>query len=259
MHPIVTTLSSPFGPIPIYSFGLCLTIGVLGAWYIALPHVKEGESLPARGLAKALLAGLAGALLFGHIVDAAIHGGQVLAGGIDGAAALFGGLMVLIALRTPWSPRLVHSASVFLSCLGLGHFLHGSHFGRVWESAPGWLSSLTRFPQWQEHQGSPAFQHQLELGLLAADVTEALPTIPVAAASTVLPLLCGLVAESKDRAAAIFVGLFALGDAALTLARPDIPQAQLLLHGGLLVVAWQLGKRAPKEFVLSPSGASSEE
>jgi phosphatidylglycerol---prolipoprotein diacylglyceryl transferase len=178
VHPVVVSVPTPWGSIPLYAYGIALGAGLVVSWYVALAAARRLGS-DGDEVARPFLAALLGATIAGVLGDAIVEGMR----GTDGAFALHGGAFsgpfALVGAVTagtlgarraggdPW--RL---ADVAAPCLGVlyaanavGHYLHGSAFGRLLSSgAPGFLRALGTFPRWElpgDRIGSPAYVHHL--------------------------------------------------------------------------------------------------
>ncbi len=178
MHPVVFSVPTPWGPIPLYAYGLMVGAGLVVAWYVAHAASRrlggDAEDVAAPFVAAAIGGALSGVL--GHAIVEAVRGAEApfaLHGeAFSGPLALAGGLLsgALAARREgndPW--RLADAAAPCIAVLyaanAIGHYLHGTGFGRLLSRhAPGFLRALGTFPRWELEGGklgSPAYVHHL--------------------------------------------------------------------------------------------------
>ena len=180
MRPILFDL--PFG-IPIYSYGLMLTLSVLAGRWLAIRLAERAGidgRLADRCATWTLLGAIAGARLlyvatnldqFDHVLDIVAwwKGGVVAYGGfLGGLAAAIGFCRVHRIPLLGWADCVAPSLCLGLAITRVGCFLGGCDFGRDWNGA-----LAVRFPA-----GSPAFLQQAELGLLPAGAATSLPVHP---------------------------------------------------------------------------------
>jgi phosphatidylglycerol:prolipoprotein diacylglycerol transferase len=220
MRPILFEL--PFG-LPLYSYGLMLTVSVLLGRLVAL-RLAERAGIDRTLADRCALWTLAGAVVgarllfvvtnfdqFDHVLDifAVWEGGVVAYGGFLGGLA---GAIVFcrrhgLSLLT-WADCVAPSLCLGLVVTRVGCFLGGCDFGRVW-SGP----MAVRFPG-----GSPASVQQARLGLLPSGGMESLPVHPTqlyeASAGLVLLLLV-LAVRRRQPTAGYGLAAFAMGYAIL--------------------------------------------
>jgi phosphatidylglycerol:prolipoprotein diacylglycerol transferase len=180
MRPILVEL--PFG-IPLYSYGLMLTVSVLAGRFLVLRLAKRAgidAKLADRCAMWTLFGAIIGARLlfvvtnlelFNNVLEifAWWMGGVVAYGGFLGGLAAsivfcrMHGLSLLL-----WADCVVPSLCLGLAITRVGCFLGGCDFGRTW--AGPWA---VQFPA-----GSPAFQLHRQLGLLPPGAVESLHVHP---------------------------------------------------------------------------------
>ena len=220
MKPVLLHL--PFG-VPLYSYGLLLTLSVLAGRWLAI-RLAERDGVARRLADRCATWTFVGALLGARALYVATNPGafdsalDVLAcweGGVVAYGGFLGGLAGAAAFcRAHDIPLLAWADCVAPSlCLGLaltriGCFLAGCDFGREW-SGP-WA---VRFPA-----GSPAFVQQKLQGLLPAGATTSLPVHPTQlyeslAGVALLALVLGV--RRRQRVAGEALVAFALGYSAL--------------------------------------------
>ena len=180
MYPILLHL--PFG-IPLYSYGLMLTVSVLGGRWLAL-RLAERSGIDRQVADRCALATLAGAVIGARLLFVVTNlnefanpleffaywkGGVVAYGGFLGglAGAIVYCRIHKISLLT-WADCVAPSLCLGLAVTRVGCFLGGCDFGQPWNGA--WA---VRFPA-----GSPASIEQAQLGLLSSARLESLPVHP---------------------------------------------------------------------------------
>lgn len=188
----------PWGPQPVYAYGLMLSLSILIGWQLTVRFAKR-DGLPEDSVSTAcLLAALAG-LLGGRLLYVAVNpmlleeGGtrwyELTSGGSMAFGGFFGGLIVaaLYARIKGFSlAALADSAAPGLA-LGtvltrIGCYLYGCDFGTVLgEGAPGWLKKLGTFPRWsgEDHlYGSPALFHHQDRFIVEQGAATSAPVHP---------------------------------------------------------------------------------
>lgn len=214
MHPILFTLPTPWGPQPIYAYGVLLGLSLLVGWQITLLLGRQiGMNAGTLGdvYLTAAIAGVFGARLLYVITN---HdeftslgewfdlrsGGLVAYGGFLGG---FLGAAIHLRLRKASILDFADAASpaiaIGLFLTRVGCYLYGCDFGaRLPASAPHWLARLGTFPRWSDNagelRGSPAFLHHVNAYGLSRDATYSYPVHPTqlyeAALGLLLAMLC---------------------------------------------------------------------
>lgn len=199
MHPVLFELPTPWGPQPIYSYGVMLGVSLILGWQIMMALGKRtgvAGNVLADLYLTAAITGLIGARVlyvwahneeftsFGQWFD--LRGGGLVAyGGFIGGflgAATHARIARVSLLRVGDAATPAIALGLFFTRLGC--YLYGCDFGtRLSASAPGWLAMLGRFPHWDESRyglrGSPAFLHHVNAYGLARDADFAFPVHPV--------------------------------------------------------------------------------
>lgn len=220
MRPVLLDL--PFG-IPLYAYGLMLTVSVIVGRLLALRlAVRAGidRQLADRCALWTLVGAIVGSRLlfvvtnldqFNNVFEifAWWKGGVVAYGGFLGglAAAIVFCRLHKISLLT-WADCVAPSLCVGLAITRVGCFLGGCDFGRAWEGP--WA---VRFPA-----GSPASVQQAQLGLLPSGAMESLPVHPTQlyeALAGVALLVLVLAVRRRQRVAGNALAAFAMGYAVL--------------------------------------------
>jgi phosphatidylglycerol:prolipoprotein diacylglycerol transferase len=200
VHPVLFTLPLPWGPQPIYAYGLMLGLALVAGFQIAArlgARERLDEGLLGTATVLATLGGLAGARALyvatnqQSLVETDQHWLDFTAGGLNAYGGLLGGfLAVALYLRSKRAPLLAFAdaaapAVAFGAALTrVGCYLHGCDFGvRLAPDAPSWLAKLGSFPRWQlDHlglDGAPAYWHHVEWYDLPRAATAAFPVHPV--------------------------------------------------------------------------------
>jgi phosphatidylglycerol:prolipoprotein diacylglycerol transferase len=209
MHPVLFDLPTPWGPQPIYSYGVLLGVSLIVGWQTLMMLGKRaGLSADLLGdlYLTAAISGLVGARALYVWVNREeftavvqwfdLRGGGLVAYG--GFLSGFFGTAVHARIKHVSLLRIGDAATPAIA-LGLfftrlGCYLYGCDFGaRLSDSAPSWLARLGRFPQWDENElglrGSPAFLHHVDAYGLTRDAPFAFPVHPVQLYEAALGLL----------------------------------------------------------------------
>ncbi len=206
MHPILFTIPTPWGELPIFSYGVMLGTSLIVAWYFVmwLGATREGLSQDAMAntflvTAVTAIAGARGLYVLTNFDD--FHsprqwfdmraGGLVAYGGFLGG---FVGAWAYLRLKKlpllPWADVVAPTLASGLLFTRIGCYLYGCDFGaRLTPEAPAWLRGLGTFPHWATTDaagfacaapptGSPAFNHHVVAYDLAADATSSFPVHP---------------------------------------------------------------------------------
>ncbi|MFO7936951.1 MAG: prolipoprotein diacylglyceryl transferase [Kiritimatiellia bacterium] len=173
------------GEISVFSYGLCMAIGFLAAWQVAIMLCRQtgrnADQLTTL-ITWLMISAISGARL-AYVIEhweaefasdpfsiiMLNQGGLMFYGGFI-AAAIFTGLYVSIK-----KINLFEISDILLSVLPLGHafgrigcFMHGCCYGKVTQSSLG-----VCFPA-----QSPAWWEQTQKGLIAENALKSLPVIP---------------------------------------------------------------------------------
>ncbi|MDH4281527.1 MAG: prolipoprotein diacylglyceryl transferase [Myxococcales bacterium] len=206
MYPVLFSIPTPWGAIPIYSYGVMLGSSLLFAWYFIMYMGKKVE-----GFNRDLLASCFTWTAVGAIVGARLLYVLTNLDSYDGLASWFdlrsGGLVAyggflggFVSAWTFWRIKkipLLPFADIAAPTLAsglmftrIGCYLYGCDYGRpLADTAPSWLSSAGTFPKWnsdaypafacdQTINGSPAYQHHLSEGLISSDALSSLAVHP---------------------------------------------------------------------------------
>jgi phosphatidylglycerol---prolipoprotein diacylglyceryl transferase len=200
MLPILFTLEMPWGPQPIYSYGVLLGLSLVVGYFVTA-HVgvrMDGlrEDLLGGAYVTAAVSGLAGARLL-YVLEnrerfAASEAAwfDIASGGVAAYGGFLGGLVGAAAYLGWKRASLAAFADAAAPALALGTllarigcYLYGCDFGTLLPaSAPGWLKALGTFPRWHYDAigifGSPAFLHHVDVYGLAGDAPASLPVHP---------------------------------------------------------------------------------
>ena len=189
MHPILFEIPTPWGAIPIYSYGVMLGTSMILGWSIVMRlgkkeryfrDAKLNEDFLANAFIVCALSALAGSRILYMITNpgefdslaqffAFRRGGLVAYGGFLGGfiAAIFWVRQYNGVALLRFSDGAAPALGLGLGLTRIGCYLYGCDFGgRLEEDAPGWLQSLGTFPHWEDGTGSPAWMwHVQEHGL----------------------------------------------------------------------------------------------
>jgi len=220
VRPVLVHL--PLG-VPLYSYGLFLTLSVVGGRMLAVRLAERAgidRRLADRCAAWTFVGAVVGArLLYVATNRDQFHSVMDIVAGWDGGLVAYGGFLGgLVAAATfchahdvallTWADCVAPSLCVGLAVTRVGCFLGGCDFGREWNGP--WA---VRFPA-----GSPAFDQQRLLGLLPAHATTSLPVHPAQLYESLagaLLLLLVLAVRRRQRVSGQALVAFALGYGAL--------------------------------------------
>ena len=185
MHPILFEIPTPWGPVPIYSYGVMLGTSMILGWSLVMyfgkreayfRDPKQNEDFLANAFIVCALSALAGSRVLYMITNpqefdsiaqffAFRRGGLVAYGGFLG-----GFFAAIVWVRQMKGIQLLRFSDGAAPALGLGLgltrigcYLYGCDFGgRLEDDAPGWLQTLGTFPHWDDGTGSPAFMYHVQ-------------------------------------------------------------------------------------------------
>lgn len=198
MHPVLAEIPTPWGPLPIYSYGVMLGTSMIVAWYLVMRRGARHEGLAQETMANAFITTVVLAIVGARLLyiltnlDEFHSPAQWFAlreGGLVAYGGFLGGLAGAVLYWRMKGGSLLAWADIVSPYLGIGLFftrigcyLFGCDFGApLGEGAPQWLAALGTFPGpggGHEH-GSPAFLHhvsQYGLDLSAASSLAVHPT-----------------------------------------------------------------------------------
>ncbi|MDH3654538.1 MAG: prolipoprotein diacylglyceryl transferase [Myxococcales bacterium] len=190
MHPVLFSIPTPWGAIPIYSYGVMLGSSLLFAWYYIMYMGKKVEGYNRELLASCFTWTAVGAIVGARLLyiltnldsyDSIGSWFDLRSGGLVAYGGFLGGFVTALAFwrlkkipLLPFADIAVPTLASGLMLTRVGCYLYGCDYGRpLRESAPGWLQSAGTFPKWdseayptfacdQTINGSPAYQHHLQ-------------------------------------------------------------------------------------------------
>ena len=190
MHPVLFSIPTPWGAIPIYSYGVMLGSSLLFAWYYIMYMGKKVEGYNRELLASCFTWTAVGAIVGARLLyiltnldsyDSIGSWFDLRSGGLVAYGGFLGGFVTALAFwrlkkipLLPFADIAVPTLASGLMLTRVGCYLYGCDYGRpLQESAPGWLQSAGTFPKWdteayptfacdQTINGSPAYQHHLQ-------------------------------------------------------------------------------------------------
>lgn len=201
MHPILFEIPTPWGPVPIYSYGVMLGTSMILGWSIVMyfgkresyfRDPKQNEDFLANAFIVCALSALAGSRVLYMITNpdefdslaqffAFRRGGLVAYGGFLGgffAATLWVRQLKGIALLR-FADGAAPALALGLGLTRIGCYLYGCDFGgRLGEDAPGWLETLGTFPHWSDETGSPAWIYHVQEEGLERSAAHSFPVHP---------------------------------------------------------------------------------
>lgn len=232
MLPVLFTLPMPWGPQPIYSYGVLLGLSLIAGYQVAVRvgARKDGLHEDALGGAYlvAALCGIAGARLLyvlenrERFAESGASWFDVTSGGVTAYGGFLGGLIGAAGYLAYRRASLAAFADAAAPALALGTiltrvgcYLYGCDFGTpLGEGAPGFLKALGTFPRWQYEElgifGSPAFLHHVDVYGLDRDAIASLPVHPTQlyealAAAVLLGVTLAVLRARRFRGQAILV------------------------------------------------------
>jgi phosphatidylglycerol---prolipoprotein diacylglyceryl transferase len=209
MHPILFAIPTPWGPQPIYAYGVLLGLSLLVGWQITLMLGKHSD-MSAGTLGDvyltAALAGVVGARALYVVTnheefDSIGEWFDLRSGGLVAYGGFLGGLIgAAVHLRIRRASLLEFAdcaapaiaSGLFLTRIGC--YLYGCDFGtRLPANAPRWLARLGTFPRWTDNagelRGSPAFLHHVNAYGLSRDANFSWPVHPTQLYEALLGLI----------------------------------------------------------------------
>ncbi|MEM9731368.1 MAG: prolipoprotein diacylglyceryl transferase [Myxococcota bacterium] len=205
MHPVLFHIPTPWGAIPIFSYGVMLGSSLLFAWYFLMYMGKRVENFNRELLASCFTWTAVGAIVGARLLyiftnlDSFHSLGQwfdLRSGGLVAYGGFLGGFLAAWAFWRSKKIPLLPFADLVMPTLGsglmmtrIGCYLYGCDFGRpLGPNAPDWLVRAGTFPKWDSDafpafafdatvSGSPAYHHHL--GLYPDEMVDRVASLPV--------------------------------------------------------------------------------
>ena len=196
MHPILFEVPTPWGSLPVYSYGVMLGTSMIVAWYVVMYIGEKKEGLSRDVMANTFIftaiAAIAGARLL-YIAtnpdefDDLQSWVDLRAGGLVAYGGFLGGLLGswLYLRRKPdasllgWADTAAPTLGLGLGFTRIGCYLFGCDFGAPLRGdAPDWLKTIGTFPRQPDGRGSPAFIHHVSEYDLSPLAEHSLPVHP---------------------------------------------------------------------------------
>ena len=190
MHPVLFTIPTPWGAIPIYSYGVMLGSSLLFAWYFLMYMGKRIERFDRELLASCFTWTAVGAIVGARLLyvftnidsfDTLASWFDLRAGGLVAYGGFIGGFLTAwVFWRSkkipllPFADLVAPTLASGLMLTRIGCYLYGCDYGRPLQAAaPQWLAGAGTFPKWDSDAypvfacdgtitGSPAYQHHLD-------------------------------------------------------------------------------------------------
>jgi len=206
MYPVLFSIPTPWGAIPIYSYGVMLGSSLLFAWYFIMYMGKRIEGFDRELLASCFTWTAVGAIVGARLLyiftnidsyDTLGSWFDLRSGGLVAYGGFLGGFVTAWAFwrrkkipLLPFADLAVPTLASGLMLTRIGCYLYGCDYGRpLREDATGFLASAGTFPKWdtdaypsfacdQTITGSPAYQHHLNEGLIPEDAVASLAVHP---------------------------------------------------------------------------------
>jgi phosphatidylglycerol:prolipoprotein diacylglycerol transferase len=206
MYPVLFSIPTPWGAIPIYSYGVMLGSSLLLAWYFIMYMGKRIEGYNRELLASCFTWTAVGAIVGARLLyvftnlddyDSFASWFDLRSGGLVAYGGFLGGFLSAWAFwrikkipMTPFADIAVPTLASGLMLTRVGCYLYGCDYGRpLGDRAGDFLRAAGTFPKWdsdaypsfacdQTISGSPAYQHHLNEGLLPEDAVASLAVHP---------------------------------------------------------------------------------
>lgn len=194
MHPILFEIPTPWGPQPIFSYGVMLGTSMIAAWYVVM-WLGERDGMNKDVLANGFIVAAVSAIVGSRLLYIATNPDEftsaaqwfnLRAGGLVAYGGFLGGFFGSLAYFRSKGISLLRFADVTAPTLALGLaltrigcYLYGCDFGaRLGDDAPSWLQSIGTFPHWANDEGSPAWSHHVAEYELPFDAAHSYPVHP---------------------------------------------------------------------------------
>ncbi len=205
MHPVLFSIPTPWGAIPIYSYGVMLGSSLLFAWYFIMYMGKRVENFNRELLASCFTWTAIGAIVGARLLyvftnldsfSSVASWFDLRSGGLVAYGGFLGGFLTAWAFWRMKKIPLLPFADLAVPTLGsglmltrTGCYLYGCDYGRpLGPDAPGWLARAGTFPKWDADAfpvfacdatiaGSPAYQRHL--GLYPDEMVDRVASLPV--------------------------------------------------------------------------------
>ena len=177
MHPILFEIPTPWGPQPIFSYGVMLGSSMIAAWYVVM-WLGERDGMNKDTLANGFIVAAVSAIVGARLLYIATNPNEfhsfgsifnLRAGGLVAYGGFLGGFLgSLVYFRSKGIPLLrfadvtAPTLALGLGLTRIGCYLYGCDFGaRLGDDAPSWLVGLGTFPHWANDEGSPAWSYHV--------------------------------------------------------------------------------------------------
>lgn len=182
MHPVLFEIPTPYGALPVYSYGVMLGTSMIVAWYVVMRLGTSREGMAKEVMANCFIitavVAIAGARFLYVLTNLDEFGDaaswfQLRSGGLVAYGGFLGGLLgswVYLRIKKVsllgWADVVAPTLGIGLGFTRVGCYLYGCDFGaRLDPGAPGWLVNAGTFPHWppglEEGHGSPAWAHHV--------------------------------------------------------------------------------------------------
>jgi phosphatidylglycerol:prolipoprotein diacylglycerol transferase len=200
MLPVLFTVPTPWGPQPVYAFGVLLGLSFIVGFPLVerVASARDGiaRSIAGNAYLVAALCAVAGARVLyvlehgEQFADSGARWFELTSGGLAAYGGVLGALLGAAAYLRWKRVSLAAFGDAVAPVVGvasvltwLGCYLDGSGFGTLLPSgAPEWLQALGRFPRWDLDalgmSGSPALLLHVQGYGLPADAAHSLPVHP---------------------------------------------------------------------------------
>lgn len=177
MHPVLFEIPTPWGDVPIYSYGVMLGASMIAAWYVVMYLGEKKEGFAREMMANCFIVTAVVAIAMSRVLYILTNLDQfsspaqwfaLRSGGLVAYGGFLGGLLgswiylrVKKASLLGWADVVAPALGIGLGLTRLGCYLYGCDFGApLGEDAPSWLRDWGTFPR-REDGGSPAWAHHV--------------------------------------------------------------------------------------------------
>ena len=174
MHPVLLELPMPWGPTPLYAYGVMLGTAFIVAWYSTMYLGARRERLEREVMATCFIITAVSAIVASRLLYALTNPdefdsiGDLLnlqGGGLVAYGGFLGGLLgsgIYLRIKKvsllAWADVVAPPLAMGLGLVRIGCYSYGCDFGApLTDGSPRWLRDIGTFPRWTEaHFSDPA-------------------------------------------------------------------------------------------------------
>lgn len=194
MHPVLFEIPTPWGDVPIYSYGVMLGASMIAAWYIVMYLGEKKEGFTRELMANCFIVTAIFAIVFSRVLYIITNPEEftspsqwfaLRSGGLVAYGGFLGGLLgswvylrIQKASLLGWADVVAPTLGLGLGLTRVGCYLYGCDFGApLGEGAPSFLRDWGTFPR-RDDGGSPAWAHHVSQYDLSPTAEYSLPVHP---------------------------------------------------------------------------------